>query len=110
MACWHQPSSRPTAKLDFLGSTRLWQNNLARLLAEAVGLQPVQLSAVLAGVQDVRKAVSTAQDLRQLSGQGTLLFIDEIHRFQKRNKMPCHRMSSQGFWLWGVTTETLVFR
>ena len=79
---------------------------MARLLAEAVGLQPVQLSAVLAGVQDVRKAVTAAQDLQQLSGQGTLLFIDEIHRFSKTQQdalLP--HVESGVLVLCGATTE-----
>ena len=58
------------------------KTTLARLLAEAAGLRWLSLSAVLAGVKDVREAVRAAQAARQL-GEGTVLFVDEVHRFNK---------------------------
>lgn len=58
------------------------KTTLAGLLAHAVGARLVQISAVTAGVADIRGAVERAQtDLRQ--GRRTVLFIDEIHRFNR---------------------------
>lgn len=60
------------------------KTTLARLVASAAQAHFIQLSAVLAGVKDVREAVAEAQALRQgLVPQATLLFIDEVHRFNK---------------------------
>ena len=58
------------------------KTTLARLLADHAGLGWISLSAVLAGVKDVREAVRSAEAARRL-GQGTALFVDEVHRFNK---------------------------
>ena len=47
------------------------------------GKTTLALSAVMAGVKDIRAAVGEAQQLRQLSNRGTVLFLDEVHRFNK---------------------------
>jgi len=71
-----------------LASLVLWgppgsgKTTIARLLADHVGLHFEQLSAVFSGVADLRKAFAAAGQRRQ-SGQGTLLFVDEIHRFNR---------------------------
>jgi putative ATPase len=59
------------------------KTTLARLAADTGALAFATLSAVLAGVKDVRAVVEQARTRRMASGQGTLLFIDEIHRFNK---------------------------
>lgn len=59
------------------------KTTLARILAEEIGAQFHPLSAVSSGVRDLRDAVSKADDLRQLLRQPTVLFVDEIHRFNK---------------------------
>lgn len=59
------------------------KTTLARLLAARVQLRFVQLSAVMAGVKDIRAAVAEAREARENRGEGTLLFIDEVHRFNK---------------------------
>ncbi|AHE97716.1 replication-associated recombination protein A [Thioalkalivibrio paradoxus] len=59
------------------------KTTLARLAADTGALTFATLSAVLAGVKDVRAVVDQARVRRSGSGQGTLLFIDEIHRFNK---------------------------
>ena len=75
------------------GSTRLpsmilWgppgvgKTTLARLIAQASGSHFITLSAVLAGVKDIREAVEQAQALRR-SGRATVVFVDEVHRFNK---------------------------
>jgi putative ATPase len=59
------------------------KTTLARLVAATCEAEFVQLSAVMAGVKDVRAAVERAQALRAESGRRTVLFLDEVHRFNK---------------------------
>lgn len=59
------------------------KTTLARVVAATGAFTFATLSAVLAGVKDVRTVVEQARALRRAGGQGTLLFIDEIHRFNK---------------------------
>ena len=58
------------------------KTTLAKLLTECAGLQWMPLSAVLAGVRDVRDAVRSAEAALRL-GERTVLFVDEVHRFNK---------------------------
>src|SRR5438445_13602156 len=59
------------------------KTTLAAISAKAANAQLVHLSAVSSGVADLRKAIEQAKKLRALTGQRTVLFIDEIHRFNK---------------------------
>ena len=59
------------------------KTTLARLIAQASNAQFIQLSAVMAGVKDIRAAVEKAREARAASGRPTLLFLDEVHRFNK---------------------------
>ena len=59
------------------------KTTLARLVAARTGSSFLNLSAVLAGVKDIREAVAAAQALRRVENRGTILFIDEVHRFNK---------------------------
>jgi putative ATPase len=71
-----------------LSSIILWgppgtgKTTIARLLADQTNLHFERLSAVFSGVQDLRKIFETAKGKREM-GQGTLLFVDEIHRFNR---------------------------
>ncbi len=71
-----------------LGSLVLWgppgtgKTTLARLLAQTGELHFVQTSAILSGVAELKKIFAEARSRRQ-AGQGTLLFVDEIHRFNR---------------------------
>ncbi len=68
--------------LIFWGPPGTGKTTIARLLAEAVNLHFEQLSAVFSGVADLRKAFDAARTRRR-DGFGTLLFVDEIHRFNR---------------------------
>ena len=59
------------------------KTTLARLIAHKCDAEFMALSAVMAGVKDIRAAVEQAQLIRQQSGRRTLLFLDEVHRFSK---------------------------
>jgi putative ATPase len=59
------------------------KTTLARLIAQAASAQFIALSAVMAGVKDIRAAVEAARKARTTEGRPTLLFLDEVHRFNK---------------------------
>lgn len=59
------------------------KTTLAKLLAKQFNAHIESLSAVLAGVKEIRAAVANAQTLRETEGRATVLFVDEVHRFNK---------------------------
>ena len=59
------------------------KTTLARLIAQAAHAHFIALSAVMAGVKDIRAAVEQARAARAGEGRATLLFLDEVHRFNK---------------------------
>jgi putative ATPase len=72
---------RATTSVLLWGPPGTGKTTLARLIA--AGRDFVELSAVTAGVKDVRAAIDTARDRLALQGERTVLFIDEVHRFSK---------------------------
>lgn len=59
------------------------KTTLAKLIALRSNALFLQLSAVLSGVKDIRAAIDQARRYRDLNGKGTILFVDEVHRFNK---------------------------
>lgn len=67
----------------FWGPPGCGKTTLARLLARESGLEFVQFSAVTSGVKEIREVIERARATSRHSGRGTILFVDEIHRFNK---------------------------
>ncbi|MBA4256639.1 MAG: recombination factor protein RarA [Polaromonas sp.] len=93
----------------FWGPPGVGKTTLARLTAQAFGSEFIALSAVFSGVKDIRAAMEQAQ-LHLANGRHTILFVDEIHRFNKAQQdalLP--HVESGLFTFIGATTENPSF-
>jgi putative ATPase len=86
------------------------KTTLARLMAKAFDAEFIAMSAVLAGVKDIRDAVARAEAVRAQYGRPTILFVDEVHRFNKAQQDAFLPFVEQGLLTFiGATTENPSF-
>lgn len=92
------------------GPPGVGKTTFARLLAEQTSAWFETLSAVAAGVKDIRNAVAAARERLETSGQETLLFVDEVHRFNKSQQDAFLPHIEEGTVIFvGATTENPSF-
>ncbi|WP_242521623.1 replication-associated recombination protein A [Motiliproteus sp. SC1-56] len=92
------------------GPPGVGKTTLARLIAERCDAHFTTISAVLSGVKEIRQAVAEAQQLRAQSGRKTLLFVDEVHRFNKSQQDAFLPYIEEGTFIFiGATTENPSF-
>jgi len=107
---------REAIERDLLQSIILWgppgtgKTTLARIIAETTRARFVSFSAVLAGIKEIREVMQEAERMRRATGRRTIVFIDEIHRFNKAQQdafLP--RVEAGDIVLIGATTENPSF-
>jgi len=107
---------REAISRDLLQSLILWgppgtgKTTLARIIADTTKARFVSFSAVLTGIKEIRDVMAEAERLRRSTGRRTIVFIDEIHRFNKAQQdafLP--RVEAGDIVLIGATTENPSF-
>jgi len=103
-------SSGHPHSMIFWGPPGTGKTTLGKLIAGYCDMEFISISAVLAGVKEVRAAVARAQQLQQEQGRRTLLFVDEVHRFNKSQQDAFLPYVEDGtFTFIGATTENPSF-
>ena len=98
------------SSLVFYGPPGTGKTTLAAVIANTTSSHFITINAVLAGVADIRQAIDEAQERRKLHNQRTILFIDEVHRFNKAQQDALLPWVENGtVILIGATTENPYF-
>ena len=98
------------SSLIFYGPPGTGKTTLARIIANTTQAHFISINAVLAGVKEIRAAIETAQERRGYYGQRTILFVDEVHRFNKSQQDALLPWVENGtVILVGATTENPYF-
>ncbi|NJO48893.1 MAG: AAA family ATPase [Leptolyngbyaceae cyanobacterium RM2_2_4] len=98
------------SSLIFYGPPGTGKTTLARIIANTTEAHFISINAVLAGVKEIREAIATAQEKRGMYAQKTILFVDEVHRFNKSQQDALLPWVENGtVTLIGATTENPYF-
>ena len=102
--------NKELVSLIFWGPPGVGKTTLAIIIAKAMDAHFVSFSAVLSGVKDIRAVIAEAKEQLKLYGKRTILFVDEIHRFNKSQQDAfLHHVEDGTITLIGATTENPSF-
>jgi putative ATPase len=103
-------TSDTMSSVILFGPAGTGKTSLARIIAEVTKAHFEEVSAVTSGVADLRRAIESASGRLGMSGERTILFVDEIHRFSKSQQDALlHAVEDRVIVLIGATTENPLF-